>query len=201
MKEWNRSACIGLAKVGCLYCHGNGTRLIRNDKEVPCNCTFRAIFRACLTRYRECAARQHSINTVQLQQSSGNSHPKRTYSFTRGDYMADFEIIARRTLTSPGEWQDVRHRAYSPIDWDVFKLHFLWGADWRLCCQILKIDRGVVFHSIYRVEQNLGRAYGETQPYALWPLGEYFGGTVRMRNLPMPAPEVAPVRELYAAAG
>jgi hypothetical protein len=44
----------------------------------------------------------------------------------------------------------------------------------------LKIDRGTFFHTVYRVEEKLGRAFAETEPYALYPLDDYFGGTVRM---------------------
>jgi hypothetical protein len=29
---------------------------------------------------------------------------------------------------------------------------------------------------VYRIEQRLGRVYRELEPYALFPLDEYFGG-------------------------
>jgi hypothetical protein len=50
------------------------------------------------------------------------------------------------------------------------------GAEWRLCCRRLKIDKGNFFHMVYRIEQRLGRVYRELEPYALFPLDEYFGG-------------------------
>jgi hypothetical protein len=53
------------------------------------------------------------------------------------------------------------------------------GADWRLCCRQLQMDRGSFFHEIYRIEQRLGRVFAELQPYALFPLSEYFGGSIR----------------------
>jgi hypothetical protein len=43
----------------------------------------------------------------------------------------------------------------------------------------LQMDRGTFFHSIYRIEQRLGRVFAELQPYALYPLSEYFGGPIR----------------------
>jgi hypothetical protein len=57
------------------------------------------------------------------------------------------------------------------------------------------MDRGNFFHSVYRIQQKLGRVFRELQPYALYPLDEYFGGSVR-KELPqeyrnivaMPAP-------------
>jgi hypothetical protein len=41
------------------------------------------------------------------------------------------------------------------------------------------LDRGTFFHSIYRIEQRLGRVFAELEPYALYPLSEYFGGIIR----------------------
>jgi hypothetical protein len=82
--------------------------------------------------------------------------------------MVDFELIARRTLTIQEN--------------QLFRFHFLLGADWRLCCRRLKMARGAFFHAVYRIESKLGRAYRETEPYGLFPLDEYFGGTVRVKT-------------------
>jgi hypothetical protein len=41
------------------------------------------------------------------------------------------------------------------------------------------MDRGNFFHEIYRIQQKLGRVYRELEPYALYPLDEYFGGTYK----------------------
>ncbi len=76
--------------------------------------------------------------------------------------MADFCLISRREL------DEVEHR--------LFRYYFMLGADWKLCARQLKMDRGALFHAIYRVEQTLGRAFAETEPYGLYPLDEYFGG-------------------------
>ena len=43
----------------------------------------------------------------------------------------------------------------------------------------LKMDRGTFFHAVYRIQQKLGRVFREVEPYALFPLDEYFGGTAR----------------------
>jgi hypothetical protein len=53
------------------------------------------------------------------------------------------------------------------------------GADWKLCCYKLKLERGEFFHEIYRIEQKLGRTFRELQPHALFPVDEYFNGTGR----------------------
>ena len=86
----------------------------------------------------------------------------RKYFYSRKDeeYMADFLLVSRRTL--------------DPADYRIFKYHFLFGADWRLCCRQLKMDRGDFFHAVYRIEQVLGRTFRELQPYGLYPLDEYF---------------------------
>ena len=76
--------------------------------------------------------------------------------------MADFVLIAKRALNPP------EHR--------LFRYHFLLGADWRLCCQQLKVEKGQFFHAVYRIEQKLGRLFRELQPYPLYPLDEYFNG-------------------------
>jgi len=78
--------------------------------------------------------------------------------------MADFCLVSRRAL----DQED--HR--------LFRFYFLLGADWQLCARRLNMDRGNFFHAIYRIERKLGRAFCELEPYALYPLDEYFGGTV-----------------------
>jgi len=47
-------------------------------------------------------------------------------------------------------------------------------------------DRGTFFHCVYRVEQKLGRTFREVQPYSLYPLDEYFGGTLRKARASSP---------------
>ena len=53
--------------------------------------------------------------------------------------------------------------------------------DFRIASQQrrLKLERGEFFHAVYRVQEKLGRVYRELKPYSLFPLDEYFGGTVR----------------------
>lgn len=41
------------------------------------------------------------------------------------------------------------------------------------------MDRGNFFHEVYRIQQKLGRIYRELEPYSLFPLDEYFGGTYK----------------------
>src|SRR3954470_6048651 len=79
--------------------------------------------------------------------------------------MADFCLVSKRTLEE--------HQ------YKIFTNHFLLGADWKLCCRKLGMDRGSFFHEVYRIEQKLGRTFRELEPFALFPLDEYFNSTIR----------------------
>ena len=146
---WDRSKTIGLAKVSCSYCHGYGLRLARYGKETPCQCVFRAIFRACYHRFRECVARGAHAGTVTLEFCRG-AEGHRTYSRKREEFMADFCLVSQRALTDAEQ--------------KIFRFHFLLGADWKLCCRQLRIDRGTFFHFVYTIEHKLGRTFAELEP-------------------------------------
>ena len=128
-------------------------------KETPCNCVFRAIFRACFNRFRSSVTQERHMTTVTLEFCSGRQS-RRTYSRKTEEFIADFTLLSRRALDD--------------FEYKLFRFHFLLGADWRLCCRQLKIDRGNFFHSVYRIQQKLGRAFAETEPYGLYPIDEYF---------------------------
>jgi hypothetical protein len=86
------------------------------------------------------------------------------------EYIADFTLVAKRYLDE--------------FEYKLFRFHFLLGADWRLCCRQLEMEKGVFFHAVYRIQQKLGRAFRELNPYPLFPLDEYFGATVRKELTP-----------------
>jgi len=161
---WERSSVIGLAKASCTFCHGYGMRPVLRGTEAPCNCVFRAVFRACYRRFRECVILGTHTNAVTWERCGGPSG-YRTYSRKREEFMADFCLVSRRTL------EDFEYR--------IFRSHYLLGADWRLCCRQLNIDRGNFFHYVYNIEDRLGRVFAELTPYALYPVSEYFAGTER----------------------
>jgi hypothetical protein len=97
-----------------------------------------------------------------------SSEGRRSYSRKQEEFVADFCLVSRRSLEDD--------------EYTIFKYHFLLGADWKLCCRRLKIDRGIFFHMVYRIEQRLGRVFCELEPYALYPLNEYFGGVVLKKS-------------------
>ena len=160
--EWTRSETLALASHSCVQCDGLGLRLSEKDEAAqPCHCVLRAIFRACYARFRDCAAKEKYLSRVTLHAIQGADH-KSTWSRKDEEFMADFCLVSRRFL--------------SEEEYGIFKYHFLLGAEWKLCCRKLKMDRGTFFHNLYRLQQRLGRVFRELQPYALYPLSEYFHG-------------------------
>jgi hypothetical protein len=171
---WNGSNTIGLAKASCAFCKGHGLRPTRWEVDAPCRCVFRAVFRACYNRFRECATNQERTSTATLERCNGRDS-RRYYSRKREEYIADFCLVSRRLL------DDFEYR--------IFRFHFLLGADWRLCCRQMQIDRGAFFHAVYDIEQKLGQAFAELEPYPLYPLTEYFGGVIHRSGVVTFTPE------------
>lgn len=159
--NWNRSETLALAKDRCTYCQGAG--LLEGKKsEDACHCVYRAIFRACYHRFQECAAPDVYGSRISPEQGIRREQGGINWSLKEAEYVADFCAIAKRNLT------EEEHR--------IFRFHFLLGADYRLCCRRLNMDRGLFFHHVYRIQRKLGKAFRETQPYGLYPLPEYFNG-------------------------
>jgi hypothetical protein len=99
--------------------------------------------------------------------------------------MADFLAVADRVLDD--------------LELKVFRVHFLLGADWRLCVRRLGVDKGRFFHAVYRIEKKIGRECREVAPYALFPIDAYFNSLPRQREVapsdpPAAKPKVTPIR-------
>jgi hypothetical protein len=103
------------------------------------------------------------MSKVTLENCAG-PNGRRVWARKDEDYIADFCLVSKRSLDE--------------FEYKIFRFHFLLGADWRLCCRKLNIDRGTFFHAVYRIQQRLGRVFRELEPFALYPLDEYFGGTI-----------------------
>lgn len=179
MIEWTRSSTIALAHPKCTRCHGLGLLSTQKNKQGrACNCVLRAVFRICYNRFRFCLEKEKHMSHTSLDFSPGGT--EQCYHWARKDeeYVADFFLISRRTL-------DEDH-------WRLFRFHYMLGADWKLCCRRLGMDRGSFFHAVYRIQQQLGRVFSELEPYGLYPVDEYFGGKIRREALdyldPVPLP-------------
>ena len=191
--NWTRSDTLALASHSCALCQGLGLRQSAPSAsslasfgepqvagQQPCNCVLRNIFRACYARFRECAMKERFISQVSLESVQGCDN-KSTWSRKDEEYIADFYLVSRRSLNT--------------TEYRIFKYHYLLGADWRLCCRKLKIDRGNFFHTIYKIEQRLGRVFRELQPYALYPLKDYFSGELAaVKPFMNSLPQVVPIR-------
>jgi hypothetical protein len=108
-----------------------------------------------------------------LEPHAGRQRPN-TWGRKDEEYIADFSLVARRSLDED--------------EYRLFRFHFLLGADWKLCTRKLGMDRGNFFHSVYRIEQKLGRTFRELAPYPLFPLDDYFHGPSRMVPASSPTP-------------
>ena len=160
--EWNQSETLAMASIKCVRCAGTGLRVNRKGENAACPCVLRAIFRACYERFVECSeTRVSPEHATTLDRSSG-------WGRRDEEYIADFLLLAKRSL------DDEQHK--------IFRYHYLLGADWRLCCRKLGMDKGNFFHAVYRIQQQLGLAFRDTQPYGLFPVRDYFTAGLRDRT-------------------
>lgn len=183
--EWTRSETLAQAAPGCNTCLGLGLRMGRHETTHPCNCVLRAIFRACFEHFRDCVSRERYISKITLDPLPGKDR-RGSWGRKSEEFSADFCLVSKRTLNM--------------AEYDIFKYHFLLGADWKLCCKKLKMDRGNFFHAVYRIEQKLGRVFRELEPYPLFPIDDYLHGPVKgVKSCLAPDPK-APVRPPLRAA-
>jgi len=128
-EEWGHSIVIGLANNNCAYCKGRGWNRSARGYDSPCNCVFRAVFRACFNRYREYRVTE-PIGRVDLSFCPSGKSCKMHYSRKREEYLADFVIIASRVLDE--------------LSWRLFDLHMLQGRDYKECVRLLGLDRRLI---------------------------------------------------------
>ena len=159
--DWSSSEAVGLAKEGCTHCLGMGLRRGGRTEKSPCSCVLRKIFRSCYAKFRYCASKEKHIGRVSLEPMKG-SDGNFCWGMKDEEYMADFCLVSKRALED--------------VEYQIFRFHFLLGADWKLCARRLGMDRGNFYHAVYRIEQKLGRTFRELEPYPLFPLDEYFHG-------------------------
>jgi hypothetical protein len=159
--EWTRSDTLAIANHSCVRCHGLGLAGGRLGSKEPCNCVLRAIFRICFEKFHHISTQEKRMSRVTLD-GAGPQCRKVVWGRKDEEYIADFLALAKRSLN------EEEHR--------IFRMHYLLGANWRMCCERLGVDKGQFFHAIYRIEQKVGRTLKETQPYALYPVDEYYSG-------------------------
>lgn len=153
-----------LAFAACRTCGGKGVRPIKRGlgrgEVAHCSCVLRGAFRACYTRFKQAFLRGRHRGPASYDRTHGGRNNCGMWSRKEEEYMADFDLVARRHLDG--------------VHYKVFRYYFLLGGDWKLCARKLGIDRGRLYHAVYRVEEKLGKAFAELQPYPLYPPREYF---------------------------
>ncbi len=164
--EWNRSETLGLATSDCKHCKGRGLVKTESGRTEPCKCVLRAIFRLCYARFVECTVTGLEGARCSLENAASRELPG-AWSRKNEEYVADFLLIAKRTL--------------SPEENRIFRYRYVLGADWRLCCRKLELDKGKFHHTLYRIQHKLGRVFRELKPYGLFPLDQYFSPGMRTR--------------------
>lgn len=171
--EWTRTETLALASQECSHCLGLGLRDMPRKGRVPCVCVFRSIFRICHERFRQCVNKEkrHTKATLEYSPRGGR---RITWGRKDEEFIADFLLVCRRNLTED--------------EYKVFNYYHLLGAARQLCCRRLGIDKNTFFAILYRIERHLGRVFCELQPYALYPLDEYFNGRTENQVRPEPPP-------------
>ncbi len=179
---WTRSNTLALATHKCVVCRGSGLTLGRAGTLKACECVLRGIFKVCHNRFRHCVTREKYMSKVTLEIHSGPNR-RGTWGRKQEEYIADFLKVTENALTAE--------------EFTIFKYRFLLGADWKLCIRKLKIERGPFFHAVYRIQTKLGQVFSELEPYALFPLDEYFGTAHRnepVQALEPKAEKIVPIR-------
>jgi hypothetical protein len=156
--NWARYA-LALATQKCSFCYGLGMKPGKGGETV-CKCVLRRVFRCVLARYSSIQQSGAYMSRVKLERYGAG--PRRTWGHRKQEFAADVIVTARRALSDDAQ------------KWTIFDLHYSQGFDWKLCTRRLGITRGEFFHECYRIEAQLGRAWAEARPYALFPLDEYF---------------------------
>jgi hypothetical protein len=150
---WKTTQLGALCHADCAQCGGTGRfRLQRRWR--PCRCALRGAFRMVWKRFEAIRAAYPA--------SSVTTEGMWTFGRKREEFLADVLLVAKRAL--------------SEADWRLFDLHFVRGLEWLRCCSHLGYSRGYFFHAVYRVQEALGRAWVEVQPFPLCPPSEYFSG-------------------------
>lgn len=169
-----RTDWLSAVDLSCAVCHGTGWR----SEGSVCLCVWRGVFRDVYGRFKYCAESGYH-KPISLDGTSGPQGRRTGYGIRHAEFMADFCLIAKRTLT--------------PLEHTMFKYHFLLGADWKLCGQKMGLNKGQCFKVIYRLTQKLGRTFATLEPYGLYPVDVYLSGSTRHPDIrPFPARDDAP---------
>lgn len=166
--RWLPGELLAMARHGCMVCLGTGARPGWGGHPRACRCVYRRAFRACLKEYRICreGATKWQVTYEKWMDSDGRTTAN--YGLPREEFVADFELLAKRALTAAQQ--------------RILKLHIVGEVDSKVCVRLLGMDRGAFFHEVYRIQETLGWVFSELKPHPLFPVSQYFrSGGVKMQ--------------------
>ncbi|TAL08415.1 MAG: hypothetical protein EPO02_13100 [Nitrospirae bacterium] len=94
--------------------------------------------------------------------SSRSCSHRQTWGISRIEFAADLQFLAKRTLVDATDYQ-------------IWKQHHCNGDTSRQIMQRLPVYKSHYWHTIYRIEREIGRAAVELRPYPLYPIDSYYG--------------------------
>lgn len=156
-----RGIALAHAAADCALCHGAG--LIFGLRRIrACDCVYRAIFRAVIAQ-RLKRTEVASMPLAHLTTPGPRTKSRgATWGWKKEEFRADVDLIARRELNEE--------------DYRIFRLRWFRRLDAKQIGRIVQRSRGDVFHHVFAIEKGLGRRFLNVQPYALYPIDEYFAG-------------------------
>ena len=133
---WTNSEVLAVASAHCARCDGLGfTRKADGiSTNTPCRCVLREMFYICFKRFRDCATRPKHLSGTSLNRTSG-LRGGRVWGRKTEEFIADFICIAKRTL-GPGTFE-----------YTLFRYIYLLGADEKLICRQMRLDRETFFNT------------------------------------------------------
>jgi hypothetical protein len=170
----DRHPFFGLAKEHCYTCHGSGWGDMVKGQLTTCLCIYRAIFSICYARYQLCFSKIGSRPLIWDGTGKRQGKPAGTGNKAM-EYIADFQLVSRRAL--------------SPLDYRIFRLHFLDGHDAPTVCRMLGLTKPQFWGRVYLIKEALGQRFALLKPFPLLP-DMYFGSdrhTTDVRPFPIPA--------------
>ncbi len=160
--QWNPHQAALLAGRDCLLCQAFGVR--PGAPLLLCDCVYRAVFRTCLAKFRQCAKTDPYRRLVTFDRNLRGVDRRLTWARRNEDYCADFHAAGRRVLPE---------NLYR-----VFSFYHLLGAHWTLVRKRLGVPRSSLFACTAEVELRVGRELAHMVPYSLFPPHEYLRPTV-----------------------
>jgi hypothetical protein len=68
-------------------------------------------------------------------------------------------------------------RALDRFQYQLFRFHYILGADVALCCRRFHLTRDAFVDAIDRIKVIVGQAFMETEPFGLYPVERYFASS------------------------